>query len=133
VERDILKLGSALLASTNDHLVFLDPQHLGYKAEPRDCHYRPSIDVFFQSVVTHWKGEVVALLLTGMGRDGAKGLKSLRDAGVFTIAQDAESCVVYGMPKAAAELNAAVEILPLNRMASRLIDVLKSERQGAWK
>lgn len=133
VERDTVKPGAALLASTNDHLVFLDPRYLGYKAQPRDCHYRPSIDVFFESVVTHWKGEVVAVLLTGMGRDGAKGLKSLRDGGVLTIAQNADSCVVYGMPKAAAELNAAVEILPLNRMASRLIDVLKSERQGAWR
>src|SRR5579872_344930 len=131
LERDTVKTGVALLASTNDHLVFLDSHFLGYKAEPRDCHYRPSIDVFFQSVVTHWKGDVVAVLLTGMGRDGAKGLKALRDVGVLTLSQDAESCVVYGMPRAAAELNAAVEILPIDRMASRLINVLKSERQRA--
>ena len=67
-----MKTGVVLLASTNDHLVFLDSHFLGYKAEPRDRHDRPSIDVFFQSVVTHWKGEVIALLLTGMGRDGAR-------------------------------------------------------------
>ena len=133
LEGDTAKTGVALLASTNDHLVFLDSHFLGYKAEPRDCHYRPSIDVFFQSVATHWKGFVIAVLLTGMGRDGAKGLRALRDAGVFTISQDADSCVVYGMPKAAAELNAAVEILPLDRVASRLINVLKSERQRVQK
>jgi two-component system, chemotaxis family, response regulator WspF len=124
-EHDRVNPGTALIAATNDHLVFLDSSTIGYTPEPRHCHYRPSIDVFFQSVANHWKGHALGVLLTGMGYDGAKGLKSLRDAGAFTIAQDSESCVVYGMPKAALELGAAVEILPIHRIAPRLMQSLK--------
>jgi two-component system, chemotaxis family, response regulator WspF len=62
----------------------------------------------------------VGVLLTGMGRDGAQGLKALRDAAAITIAQDALSSVVYGMPKAAAEAQAAMEILPLDSICGRL-------------
>jgi two-component system response regulator WspF len=129
-ERDQPVAGTALIASTNDHLIFLDSHTLGYTPEPRDCFYRPSVDVFFESVASHWKGDVVAVLLTGMGRDGAKGLKALRNAGALTIAQDSESCVVYGMPKAAAELDAAIEILPLETIAVCLTNSLKSSSQG---
>jgi len=66
--------------------------------------------------------------LTGMGRDGAKGLKTLRNAGALTIAQNAESCVVYGMPKAAVELDAALKVLPLESIASCLMNSLKSSQ-----
>jgi two-component system response regulator WspF len=112
---------TALIAGTNDHLLFVNPHSLGYNPEPRDCFYRPSIDVFFQSVVRHWKGKAAGILLTGMGRDGAKGLRAMREAGSFTIAQSAASSVVYGMPKAAAELNAASRILPVNEIAKEVI------------
>jgi two-component system response regulator WspF len=78
--------GTALIAITNDHLVFLDSRTIGYTREPPDAHYRPSIDVFFESVAKHWKGKALGVLLTGMGRDGAKGLKTLRDTGARTIA-----------------------------------------------
>jgi len=115
---------TALIAGTEDHLVFVNSQALGYSTEPRDCHYRPSIDVFFESAVRHWKGKAAGVLLTGMGRDGARGLKAMRDGGSFTIAQDSASCAVYGMPKAAAELNAAVKVLPLNEIADELIQLV---------
>jgi two-component system chemotaxis response regulator CheB/two-component system response regulator WspF len=77
--------------------------------------YRPSVDVFFQSVSQRWQGRVVGVLLTGMGSDGAVGLKTLRDKGHYTIAQDRATSAVYGMPKAAAALDAAVEILAIER------------------
>jgi two-component system response regulator WspF len=112
--------GTALIAGTDDHLIFTDAASLGYTPEPRDSCYRPSVDVFFESVVRHWKRKVLGVLLTGMGRDGARGLKAMRDAGSLTIAQDAASCAVYGMPKAAAQLNAAVTILPLDEIANKL-------------
>jgi chemotaxis response regulator CheB len=115
-------VGTALLAGTNDHLVFKAADRLGYTPEPREQAYRPSVDVFFESVSKHWPGDAVGVLLTGMGRDGAKGLKTLRANGHYTIAQDEATSAVYGMPKAAATLGAAVDILPLARIAPRLID-----------
>jgi two-component system response regulator WspF len=119
-EGDQPQAGTALMAATNDHLVFLNARTLGYTTEPSAHSYRPSVDVFFHSLARHWKGEVVGVLLTGMGRDGAGGLKALRNGDALTIAQDRASCVVYGMPKAAVELDAAGEILPLEQIASRL-------------
>ena len=116
--------GVVLLAGTNDHLTLLPGGQLGYTAHPREYVYRPSVDVFFQSLTRHWPGEVVAVLLTGMGRDGAVGLKALRNQGRHTIAQDQASSAVYGMPKAAATLGAAVEILPLDKIAPHAMRAL---------
>jgi chemotaxis response regulator CheB len=82
------------------------------------------VDVFFKSVSRFWRGRVIGVLLTGMGRDGAEGLKMLRDQGHDTIAQDAATSAVYGMPKAAAELNAATEILALDKIGPRLTNML---------
>jgi two-component system, chemotaxis family, response regulator WspF len=120
LEGECPSVGSVLLAGTNDHLVLKATDRLGYTAEPRDQAYRPSVDVFFQSIALYWSGEVVGVLLTGMGRDGAVGLRDLRSKGCYTIAQDEASCAVYGMPKAAAMLGAAVDILPLEFIAQRL-------------
>ena len=77
--------------------------------------------MFCQSVAQYWTRKGMAVLLTGMGRDGAMGLKKLRRRGWHTIAQDKQSCVVYGMPKAAVEMEAATEILSLSKIASTLI------------
>ncbi|SAK49462.1 chemotaxis response regulator protein-glutamate methylesterase [Caballeronia ptereochthonis] len=112
--------GEVLLAATNDHLHFADAAHLGYTAHPEQLPYRPSVDVFFQSLTERWTGRAVGVLLTGMGRDGAIGLKAMRAKGYHTIAQDEATSAVYGMPKAAAALNAAVSILPLPRIADAL-------------
>ncbi|MGZ5201045.1 MAG: chemotaxis-specific protein-glutamate methyltransferase CheB [Telluria sp.] len=103
--------GTVLVARTNDHLRLTRELQLRYDGEPRDMVYRPSIDVFFDSVARHWAGDATGILLTGMGRDGAAGLLALRDAGKQTIAQDEASCAVYGMPRAAAELCAAVQVM----------------------
>ena len=113
-----------LLAGTRDHLELKTADRVGYTVEPRDYVYRPSVDVFFQSVSRLWRGDVVGVLLTGMGRDGALGLKALRTRGHYTIAQDEATSAVYGMPKAAAMLKAAVDILPAERIASKLMEVL---------
>lgn len=83
-------------------------------------HVRPSIDVFFKSCLKTSNPKGVGIILTGMGKDGAQGLLHLKEAGWKTIAQNENSCVVYGMPKAAAELNAAQEILNLNQIAKLL-------------
>jgi len=119
-EGDKPAVGTVFMASTSDHLVFTNAHALGYTNKPVEYVYRPSVDVFFQSIVNHWRGVAIGVLLTGMGRDGAKGLKMMREAGHHTIAQDRLSSAVYGMPKAAAALEAAVEILPLNQIGPAL-------------
>lgn len=115
--------GTVLLAGTNHHIRLQKNGTLAYTAEPVNEIYRPSIDVFFESVARFWNGDTVGVLLTGMGRDGAQGLKMMRQQGWLTIAQDQQSSAVYGMPKAAAAIDAAVEIHPLERIAPRLTDI----------
>lgn len=119
--------GTVLLAGTRDHLVFKAGDRVGYTPDPVAAVHRPSVDVFFDSINRHWRGEVYGVLLTGMGRDGAAALKALRDKGHYTVAQDAASSAVYGMPKAAAELQSAVEILPLDGIAPRLMQLVSGK------
>lgn len=108
--------GDVLLAGTNDHLVLTKSRALEYRQEPRDVFFRPSVDVFFESVAEHWPQRGAAILLTGMGRDGAKGLLKLRSRGWHTIAQDEASSVVFSMPKAAIDAGAACEVLGITAM-----------------
>jgi len=117
IEGASLADGTALFSGGSGHLVFRSSNTLGYSSEPRDLSYRPSIDIFFHSILKHWKGKTIGVLLTGMGRDGAAGLKALRTGGAVTIVQDETTSMVYGMPKAAIELTAASSILPLDRIA----------------
>jgi two-component system response regulator WspF len=121
---DELVAGTVLIAKSNDHLTLDQNHRLSYDANPKDYAYRPSVDVFFHCVAQHWKGEAVGVLLTGMGRDGAEGLLAMRRAGQTTIAQDQASSAVYGMPRAAAELDAAQMILPLSKIGPVLRSTL---------
>jgi len=113
-------LNEVLVCGREDHLVLQGDGSLAYTAQPLELVYRPSVDVFFESLSNNYKFQSVAALLTGMGRDGAKGLKTLRECGWHTIAQDQASSAVYGMPKAAKELDAAAEILTLGDIGPRL-------------
>jgi len=117
-------LATVFLAGSNDHLIFTPDLTLAYTMEPRNIPFRPSVDVFFKSVAKLWPSKGVAVLLTGMGRDGAEGLATLRRAGWYTIAQDEATSVVYGMPKAAKELGAAVDILPIEDVAPAILRFL---------
>lgn len=116
-----LQKGVVLVATTNDHLYLKPDLTLNYTQDPQDYPYRPSVDVFFKSLAQHWKSPGTAILLTGMGRDGAEGLLALRQKRWHTIAQNQESCVVYGMPKAAVELGGAVAVLPLSAIPIALV------------
>jgi two-component system response regulator WspF len=122
--------GSVLIAGRSEHLTFKTADRLGYTTEPVDEIHRPSVDVFFRSIGRWWPGEAIGVLLTGMGRDGAVGLKVLRDRGYHTIAQDEATSAVYGMPKAAARLHAAVEILPADCIAPALMEILICRKDG---
>jgi len=116
--------GDVLLAGTNDHLVLSRTRALEYREEPREVFFRPSVDVFFDSVADHWPHPGIALLLTGMGKDGAKGLLKLRSRGWHTAAQNEATSVVWSMPKAGIDLGAACEVLSIEHMAKTLVSRL---------
>lgn len=124
-EGESLSAGSIIIASSADHLV-LQGGVLRYVVEPAEQIFRPSVDVFFASVVQERVRPSVAILLTGMGRDGAQGMRSLRDAGWHTIAQDQATSVVWGMPGSAVEMGGAVQILPLDQIGAAASRSLQS-------
>ncbi len=130
---DAVRPGRVLLAPGDRHMV-LHEGGSGYSVNVKDGpmvnHQRPSIDVLFSSVARCAEGRSIGVLLTGMGSDGAKGLKLMREAGAITIAQDEKTSVVYGMPKAAVELGAAKHVLGLHDIAPKIIALLgKQEYQ----
>jgi two-component system response regulator WspF len=117
---DPLEPGVVQVARTNDHLLLSARHKLHYSPHPLEYAYRPSVDVFFRCLAAHWELDATGVLLTGMGRDGANGLLAMRHAGKFTIAQDQATSAVYGMPRAAAEIGAALRILPLDHIGTAL-------------
>ncbi len=90
--------------------------------EPPVNRHKPSVDYFFDSVVKRVGKQAIGIILTGMGKDGAKGLLKLKNAGSHTIAQDEESCVVFGMPKEAIALGAATEVVSLDQLPRKLME-----------
>jgi two-component system chemotaxis response regulator CheB len=115
--------GQVLIAPGDQHML-LRRGTRGYAVElkngPRVCYQRPSVDVLFESLAVAKGCRLIGVLLTGMGNDGASGLLRLRNAGAATIAQDESSSVIYGMPREAAKLGAAQQILPLEQIATAL-------------
>ena len=118
------KSGHVYLAGGDLHLKLSQNLRFTYTAEPVDYAYRPSVDIFFNSVAHLWKGPIIGILLTGMGNDGANGLLSLKQHHAETIAQDEASCAVFGMPRAAIRLDAANHIEPLEKISSCLLKIL---------
>ncbi|MBA4368741.1 MAG: chemotaxis response regulator protein-glutamate methylesterase [Desulfobacterium sp.] len=88
------------------------------------CGHCPSVEVMMNSVAEHVGSNAVGVMLTGMGRDGANGMLAMRNAGARTIAQDEASCVVFGMPKEAYNIGGAEQLVPLNKIAEKVIDLL---------
>ena len=126
VHGDIITSGMAIVAPGGFHLM-LRWHGNHYVAElsegPQVHHQRPAVDVLFDSALkAQVSRDSIGVLLTGMGSDGARGLLHLREAGLMTIAQNEETCVVYGMPRAAAELGASQHVLPLQAVAGAIID-----------
>lgn len=124
VDGDRTRAGLALVAPGGFHML-LEPHGAEYRvrlnAGPPVHHQRPAVDILFDSAVKAGAApRSAAALLTGMGSDGARGLLRLREAGAWTLAQDEDTCVVYGMPREAAALGAAREVLPLHRIGPRL-------------
>ena len=126
---DILAPGLALLAPGGHHLLVRRNGALyqvRVKGGPPVNRHKPSVDVLFQSLAESAGHNAVGIILTGMGADGAKGLLELRETGAFTIAQDEETAVVFGMPKAALDLGAVQEVLPLQKIPETILNALPS-------
>jgi two-component system response regulator WspF len=130
-EGDPPRAGEVVLAATDDHLILRPDRRWGYTPLPLDNPFRPSVDVFFESLTAHCPRPGAAAVLTGMRDDGGRGLLRLRKAGWETVAQDRATCVVYGMPKAAAELGAARSVLPLARIGAFLHNCAVSAAHAA--
>ncbi len=116
---DIVKRGKVFIAKGNKHLL-IKRNNTTYFLEIKDgllvSRHRPSVDVLFRSAARAAAQNCIGILLTGMGDDGAQGLLELKNSGAFTIAQDENSCVVFGMPREAIRLNAHCKIYNLDEI-----------------
>ncbi len=122
---DSVLQGHALVAPGNFHMLLRRSgarYYVNIKDGPRVHHQRPAVDVLFNSVAQYAGANAIGVLLTGMGADGAKGLLLMKEAGARTIAQDEQSCVVFGMPKEAIKLGAADKVVPLELIAREIIN-----------
>ncbi len=121
---DTVLRGRALIAPGNRHLL-LKRSGARYYVEVKDgplvSRHRPSVDVLFRSAARYAGPNAVGVIMTGMGDDGAKGLLEMKEAGAFTIAQDEESCVVFGMPKKAIDLRAVEKVLSLQSIPGAIL------------
>jgi two-component system chemotaxis response regulator CheB len=121
---DTVIRGQALIAPGNRHAL-LKRSGARYFVEVRDgplvSRHRPSVDVLFRSAARYGGRNVIGVILTGMGDDGARGMLEMKQAGAFNIAQDEASCVVFGMPAEAIKLGAADLVLPLSAIAESVL------------
>ena len=127
---EVAKAGTVYMAPADTHLVidYATPTGeavLTLSDEPPERFLRPAVNKLFRSGAQHYKNACLAVLLTGMGRDGAEGCKNIVDNGGYTVVEDKSTCTVFGMPAAAIELNAANEILPRTKIAARLVELTK--------
>jgi len=118
------KRGTVLVAGEGDHLIMTPSGQLAYSEEPKELVYKPSVNVFFNSVAKYWDGTIIAALLTGMGDDGATGLANIHHLGGHTITQEKDSCAVYGMPKAADDLGVSMQSLVPDDIADSIISII---------
>lgn len=126
---EVLLPGCAYIAPGFCHL-YITKQGARWVAKHSDTppinRHRPAVDILFESVAKHAGKHAIGILLTGMGKDGAQGMLKMKEAGAYTVAQDEETCIVFGMPKAAIDLGASTEVLPLNNIAEVVWDQLSS-------
>jgi two-component system chemotaxis response regulator CheB len=123
-EDEIINPGYVYIAPGGYHLTLIRKGITLYTRlldTPRENYQKPSVDVLFRSMAEITGKNSLGILLTGMGRDGAQGLLQMKNSGAQTVSQDEASSVVYGMPRAAAEIGAAKEILSLDRIPARII------------
>ena len=124
--------GIVYMAPAETHLVVDYVKENGHPVlhlsdEPPERFLKPAVNKLFKSAARHYGNECLAVLMTGMGRDGAEGCKEIVDKGGFTIAEDKTTCAVFGMPAAAIELNAAKIVLPRGKIAEFILRMVNSK------
>jgi two-component system chemotaxis response regulator CheB len=130
---DRLQRGQAIIAPGNRHMLVNrrgGELIIQVMDGPLVSRHRPSVDVLFRSVAASVGSQAVGVIMTGMGDDGAQGLYEMREAGAATIAQDEATCVVFGMPKEAIARGAVTAVVPLDQIASWVLNV--QSRRG-WR
>ena len=133
---DLVQPGLALIAPGNFHMILrkvAGAYRVTVKDGPMVCYQRPSVDVLFSSVAEAAGPNAVGVILTGMGSDGAQGMKKMKAAGAATIAQDEASCVVFGMPKEAIRLGAVSRVVPLHSVPAAICNALSAAVEGCAK
>jgi len=123
-DRDSVIPGRALIAPGNYHMMLNRSganYYVSIKQGPLVCRHRPSVEVLFKSVAKYVGANAVGVMLTGMGGDGAEGMLEMKKAGAFNIAQDEETCVVFGMPNEAIKAGGVDKVEPLTGITSRII------------
>jgi len=123
-DNDSVINGTCLIAPGNYHMLLRRSgarYYVEVKQGPMVHHQRPAVDVLFKSTAKYAGPNAIGVILTGMGSDGAEGLKEMKEAGAKTIAQDEDTCVVFGMPKEAIKLGAAEKVLPIHQIPSEII------------
>lgn len=126
-DNDIIKPGHVYIAPGNYHMTVKSngsDRVISLNQDPPLGSHRPAVDIMFDSVVQFGR-DVVSVILTGMGCDGAAGMKKIKNAGGYIIAESSESCVVYGMPKAVVDSGIADEILPVQQVAGAIVKAVK--------
>ncbi len=114
---EVVRPGTVYLAPDDAHMIVRDNGLLLLDYSDLIGGHRPSVNALFESVAKNFKAEAIGILLTGMGQDGALGLKNMRQAGAYTIAQDEASSIVFGMPGTAVKMDAVDEVLSLSLIA----------------
>lgn len=130
-EGDTVTPGKVLLAPGNHHMT-LTRSGAVYKAQikdgPRVSGHRPSVDVLFKSVAKFAGNNAIGVIMTGMGADGAEGMKMMHDAGAYNISQNEDTCVVYGMPREAVQLGGVDKTVPLDQISRAIIKAVEESQ-----
>ena len=121
---DKIEAGKVYIAPGNYHLRIKNGTHIVLGQDPPVGNHRPAVNVMFSSVAQLGR-KLVAVIMTGMGCDGCEGMKEIKAAGGYSIAQDEPTCVVYGMPKAVVDAGLADEVRPVQNIAQAIVEAVK--------
>ncbi len=124
---ELIRSGTVYLAPDKYHIKVSPAGKIRYDDSPALGGHKPAADVLLKSIAATFGSSAIGIILTGMGRDGAEGILQIKNAGGYTIAQNQESCVVYGMPRAAIELGAANKVLSEDGIVNELLTINKMQ------